>query len=97
MTPDVVNGLFEFLGSFFIGFSIYKIHHEKKVAGVSWIHVIFWSFWGAWNLFYYPHLGQWWSFVGGIAVTATNTFYVGQLMYYGECGCKERKERWFGK
>lgn len=84
MNPDVVNGLFEFLGCFFIGISVRKVYRDKKVAGVSWIHVSFWSLWGAWNLFYYPHLNQWWSFWGGMGVTSINTLYVAQLIYYGE-------------
>ena len=80
--PDIVNGTFESSGSFFILLSIIKLWKDKRVRGVSWVHAGFFSAWGYWNLFYYPHLGQWFSFVGGILIVLTNTFWLGQLIYY---------------
>lgn len=41
----------------------------------------FWS-WGIWNLFFYPSLGQWYSFVGGIALVAGNTVWVALALRY---------------
>ncbi len=82
MTPDSINGLFELFGGIFISISIYKLYKEKIVRGVSWIHVGFFSAWGIWNLYYYPTLGQWMSFYGGIGVTSTNSIFLGQLIYY---------------
>ena len=80
--PDLINGLFESSGTFFILMSVLKLRKEKKVRGVSWIHAGFFAAWGYWNLFYYPHLSQWISFVGGIGIVSTNTFWLGQLIYY---------------
>jgi hypothetical protein len=60
--PDLINGLFEGCGALFISRSIYLLHRQKKVRGVSLIHVAFFMFWGWWNLYYYPHLNQWLSF-----------------------------------
>lgn len=80
--PDIINGAFELLGSFFILTSIVKIYKDKQVRGVSWIHAGFFSAWGYWNLFYYPYLSQWFSFLGGCGIVATNTFWLGQLIYY---------------
>ncbi len=37
--PDAVNGAFELLGGFAIILSIFKLHQDKKVRGVSWAHV----------------------------------------------------------
>lgn len=82
MTPDQINGMFEFAGAGFICLSIRKVLFDKRVAGVSWVHVSFFAFWGLWNLFYYPHLDQWWSFAGGVALVAVNLLYVGLLFYY---------------
>lgn len=80
--PDIVNGLYEFLGAPFIVLSILRLAKDKKVHGVSWVHVGFFTSWGFWNLFYYPHLGQWCSFAGGVAIVVANSFWLGQLIYY---------------
>lgn len=88
--PDIVNGTLEASGGLFILQSILKLHRDKQVRGVSWLHVGFFSAWWFWNLFYYPHLGQWVSFVGGIGIVVSNTFWLGQLIWYthkekGQC------------
>ena len=82
ISPDIVNGAFESLGACFILQSIIKLHRDKLVRGVSWLHSGFFAAWGYWNLFYYPYLDQWLSFVGGIGIVATNTFWLGQIIYY---------------
>jgi hypothetical protein len=79
---DVVNGSYELLGAPFILLSVIQLAKEKKVHGVSWLHAGFFATWGMWNLYYYPHLEQWFSFVGGIAIVTVNTFWLGQLIYY---------------
>ena len=80
--PDLLNGSFELLGSAFIILSIVKILKNKSSKGVSWIHILFFTAWGFWNLFYYPHLGQWLSFVGGIGIVLTNTVWTVLLIKY---------------
>jgi hypothetical protein len=80
--PDAINGTFELLGGVFIYLSIIKVCRDKRVAGVSWLHVGFFAAWGVWNLFYYPYLDQWLSFIGGIGIVATNTVYLALLIYY---------------
>jgi hypothetical protein len=82
VTPDHINGTFEALGAFFILQSIIKLHRDKKVRGVSWIHSGFFAAWGYWNLYYYPALEQWWSFAGGAGIVLTNTIWLGQILYY---------------
>ncbi len=82
MTPDAINGSFEAVGAVFITLSCIKLYGDKLVRGVSWIHMSFFMAWGYWNLFYYPHLDQWISFWGGVAIVAANTVYVSQLVYY---------------
>lgn len=85
--PDLINGTFESIGAFFILLSVMKLHKEKKVRGVSWLHTTFFAGWGYWNLFYYPHLDQWLSFWGGMGITITNSIWLAQIIYY------QRKER----
>jgi hypothetical protein len=80
--PDLFNGMLEAGGGFFIWLSIIKLGREKVVRGVSWMHVAFFSTWGIWNLFYYPHLGQWLSFFGGALLVIFNVIWLCQIMYY---------------
>jgi hypothetical protein len=82
-TPDLINGAFELLGGGFVAFSITRLHREKSVAGVSWIHIGFFTAWGFWNLYFYPNLGQWLSFAGGVLLIVFNAIWLGQLIYYG--------------
>lgn len=80
--PDVVNGFFELAGGAFVALSIRRVVKDKSVRGVSLHAAVFFAAWGYWNLFYYPHLGQWFSFAGGIGVTACNTVWVVLALWY---------------
>lgn len=86
ISPDLINGTFELLGAPFIWLSIFNLLKTKKVNGVSWINVAFFTAWGYWNLFYYPHLGQWLSMFGGIAVVISNSIWVWFLIKYSRKG-----------
>ena len=79
---DVFNGAFEFLGAPFIFMSVLKLHKDKEVKGVSWTHVAFFSSWGLWNLYFYPFMGAWFSFLGGVALVLVNITWLLQLIYY---------------
>ena len=82
--PDIINGVYETLGAPFIFLSIMKLYHDKKVRGVSITHALFFTSWGFWNLYYYPHLGQWASFIGGVLLVGFNTFWISQMIYYSK-------------
>lgn len=73
--PDIINALFELGGTLAVLFSIIQALKERLIVGLSGLHVAFFTFWGVWNCFYYPHLGQWWSFAAGVAMTITNLTY----------------------
>jgi hypothetical protein len=90
MIPDMLNGLFELFGAGFIALSVRKLHRERIVRGISWGHVAFFMVWGYWNLYYYPSLDQWFSFVGGLGIVAMNTVYFAQLVYFTQA---ERQRR----
>ena len=79
---DAVNGTYELLGAPFMVLNVLKLAREKVVAGVSLGSVAFFVTWGFWNLYYYPHLDQWISFAGGIAIVAVNAFWLAQMAYY---------------
>lgn len=82
MIPDLINGLFELMGAVFIGLSCKKLYKEKIVRGVSWLHVGYFASWGFWNLFFYPHVGAWLSFAGGVAIVIANVVWLVMIYYY---------------
>ena len=82
MIPDIINGCFEIFGAPFILLSVLKLYRDKEVHGVYWLHPTFFTAWGFWNLYYYPHLGQWVSFAGGIAIVIINMIWVIMLLHY---------------
>ena len=82
MTPDFFNGLFEVLGGVMVLNHCRAVLRDKAVAGVSILSTAFFSAWGFWNLFYYPHLDQWWSFAGGVVIVAANCLWVALLLKY---------------
>jgi hypothetical protein len=89
MTADLINALFETLAGFFILLSIRQLYKDKRVRGLSVIHVTFFWLWGVWNVFYYPHLGQPASLVGAVLVLLTNTIWTAMLIYYKRKPCLE--------
>lgn len=80
--PDIINGCFELFGAPFILMSFFKLIRDKKVRGVNWCHVTFFTVWGLWNLFYYPSLNQRCSFIGGVGIVITNTVWLIAILYY---------------
>jgi hypothetical protein len=80
--PDLVNGIFEFgIGLLALG-SVRAIVRDKCVKGVYWPVTAWATAWGAFNLYYYPHLSQWFSFTGGLVIFATNTTWLALVAYY---------------
>ncbi len=80
--PDVINSSFELLGTFAILGHVHRLWKDKNVAGVSLWATVFFASWGFWNLYYYPHLGQWWSFWGGIGIVLANIIWISGMVYY---------------
>jgi len=83
MNPDAVNALFEVLGALFVVGSIFKLSSDKMVRGVFWLQPTFFSFWGFWNLYFYPYLDQWVSFWAGLFMVTVNTTWLVMFFYYG--------------
>jgi len=81
---DIVNGSYELLGAPFILLSVIKLYKDKQVQGISWLHAGYFMTWGIWNLYYYPFLNQWFSFVGGIAIATVQIIWLFQLIYYSK-------------
>lgn len=73
MRPDAINGLFELLGGMWVWHNVVVLRRDKMVRGVSWVVQALFTAWGWWNLYYYPHLGQWASFAGGVMMVVANS------------------------
>ena len=76
MLADLVNGSFEALGAVTVWQNVRAIRRDRKVMGVDWRVTMFFTSWGIWNLYYYPSLGQWLSFAGGISICAMNIIWL---------------------
>lgn len=91
MELDYINGLFELGMALAILMSIRKLHQEKMIYGIHWTNIAFPLCWGIFNLLYYPSLGQWFSFFGGVVVVTVNLVYLGMIIYYS---MKQRGTKW---
>jgi len=80
--PDLINGSFEFMGSIALWWNVRKLYHDKEYNGISIPSTAFFFFWGGWNLFFYPHLNQWFSFLGGLSMVCANLVWAAQMIYY---------------
>ena len=75
-TPDLINGMFEFGGAIINWMNVRQIFKDKKVRGVHWSPFVFFTGWGMWNLYYYPHLDQWVSLSAGIILMLVNSVFL---------------------
>lgn len=82
MNADIVNALFEAIGGCLIWINVYRLHIDKRIAGVSMLPTAFFSAWGIWNLWFYPAVGAWWSFLGGISIVIANSVWWWQMLKY---------------
>ena len=77
MTSDAINGLFELIGAFLCWTNFRQLMRDRQIKGVYWPATAFFAVWGLWNLYYYPSLGQWFSFAAGVVLCAGNLAWVG--------------------
>ena len=82
---DTINGMFEMIAGCLLWLNVRQIYKDKCVAGYNISTAIFFCAWGFWNIIYYPHLGQFWSFVGGINVVIPNTIWTVMMLRYKYC------------
>jgi hypothetical protein len=80
--PDIINGAFELAGGLFVLNNCRALYRDKRVCGVSPLSTAIFTAWGFWNLFYYPHLGQWVSFAGGLGIVFGNAVWLAMALYY---------------
>lgn len=81
---DLINGLFELVAGCLSLMNVRKLYVDKQVKGVSIAPVAFFTTWGLYNMFFYPHNGLMLSFWGGVVMTIVNLIWVGQMVYYSK-------------
>ncbi len=69
---DLINGLFEGVGAVVTWANVCRLRRDKSIRGVCISVQVFFTAWGLWNLWYYPSLGQWASFIGGVGLVCGN-------------------------
>jgi hypothetical protein len=82
LTNDMINGLWELCGSLFLFRNSQMLWRDKMVKGVSILPTIYFFGWGIWNLFWYPSLHQFYSFMGGITIMAANCLWIVLMLYF---------------
>jgi len=80
--PDLINGAFEVFGAVAVFLSLRQLYRDKQVRGFHPLTLAFFTSWGGWNLWFYPHLKQWASFGGAFATFALNTLYFALTLWY---------------
>jgi hypothetical protein len=80
--PDQLNAGFEALAALLIWLNVADVWKKKATAGIHWIPLSLFTIWGYWNLFYYPHLGQWWSFAAAGFVAVANSAWLWLVVKY---------------
>lgn len=81
MTIDHINGAFEAFGALFTWRNALQLFRDREIKGVYWPITLFFALWGVWNLYYYPHLGQWLSFYAGCALVGGNLVWCGLAIF----------------
>lgn len=84
MLPDFVNGCFELFGSVAVWRNAYALYQDKCYRGIRVLPFVFFVSWSIWNLYYYPHLNQWMSFIGGVSILLANAVNLSLMLYYGK-------------
>jgi hypothetical protein len=80
--PDLINGLFEFCGSLAVWWNVRALWRDKCFSGMRIVPTLFFTSWTVWDLYYYPHLGQWISFFAGICIGFGNFSYLVLMLKY---------------
>ena len=82
INPDIINSWFKVAGGVSTWYNCVKLFRARKVQGVSVTSAVMFNTWGFWNLWYYPSLDQWASFMGGLVIVSGNTAWVTMAIYW---------------
>jgi len=79
--PDGVNAFFELSAGAFKAKNCLALIKQKEFKGANFWGIVFFTSWGAWNMFYYYHLGQYLSWFGGFCIFFVNCWYLWLIFY----------------
>lgn len=79
---DMTNAAFEVMGGILVLNHCRVVWKDKDVKGVSILSTALFTLWGMWNIYFYPSLGQWWSFWGGLVIFWANVLWVYLMLRY---------------
>jgi len=82
MINDGINSIFELGGAFILLLNVRRLYIDKCVKGCDWRAVLFFTLFGLWNVYYYPSLNQWYSFVGGVCLVIVNAVWLSMVLVY---------------
>jgi len=78
---DIINALFEGFGALFTWRNAFQLRRDREIKGVYWPITVFFATSGLWKLlYYYPSLGQWFSFSAGCFLVLGNIAWATQVV-----------------
>ena len=80
---DIITATFEMASTIFQVYNIRRLFIDKGISGVHWGQTALFMVWCVWNIYYYPSLGQLFSFGAAIIMLITNTIWVWMAICYG--------------
>lgn len=80
---DLINATFEIVGALLTWMNVRQVARDKGHMGIYLPAIGTFALWGVWNLFYYYHLAQFWSWLATFVMVAANFSWVGLMLYYG--------------
>jgi hypothetical protein len=82
MIYDKISSLFVFGGCFVILKNILYLHKMKMIVGVPYIHMIWFTLWCIFNIFYFYHLNQMQSFYVSIVNAILQLIWAVEYIIY---------------
>ena len=70
MNSDIVNSIFQLIGTYFTWANAFKLYKDKSLKGFYWPNKLFFTLWGPWNILFYLNLNQTFSFVASILLVS---------------------------
>lgn len=82
VTLDQLNAGFELAGAGLRSLDCYRLYQAKRFQGGSLFTALFFFLWGLFNTVFYPSLGQTWSLVAAVLLTAVNGLWIAMAVFY---------------
>jgi hypothetical protein len=79
---DLANSGIELVGAAVTLTNVVALHRDKMVRGISLLPVVFFTLWGAWNIFFYHTNGLFYSALAGVAMFLVNALWLVMAVYY---------------